>query len=123
MNNNNNFNKRRFYYANIKGKGGHYGFNCWGATLFVLGQAKRLEWVTCGTMDRFLENKTKPVAIWEIGDILVIRDGRWLEHTAVYIGGGLYFHKRGPNTSEVTDIKGVRKIYGGDVREHRRLII
>lgn len=109
-------NKHRVYYANRTGQtrtGFWGGFNCWGATLFTLGARRKLEWVECREMENWLMENTRPIhRPRKQGDILVVE--RYdLEHTAVYIGDGKYFHKRGPNTAEITDLAGVRRIYKG----------
>ena len=92
-------------------------FNCWGATQFVLGQAEDLWWVGVGEMLAWLKNATKKIyGPRKKGDVLVITryGGMQLIHTAVYVGGGLYFHKRGGNHAETTDLKEVMKTYPGD---------
>lgn len=56
------------------------------------------------------------------GDILAVwEDEYYLEHTAVYLGRGKYFHKMGQNSSEITDINGIKSVYYGDI-EYRRVV-
>lgn len=117
--------RNRLYYANSRGKTVYYreDFNCWGATAFVLGITDNLRWIENYKMMEILTEKTEIVRTEEIqrGDILVIYESKWLHHTAVYLGRGKYFHKRGMNTSEITDIDGVIAIYGNDKIEYRRV--
>lgn len=114
-------NKNRVYHANRKGKHGGSGFNCWGATLFVLGHADTLLWQNCTYMTRWLEDETVEIEeATKPGDIIAV----WsycLEHTAVYIGHGRYFHKRGSNEAEILTLEGVKDIYPGEYT-FRRLI-
>lgn len=80
-------------------------FNCWGATLFALGQIEELEWTDCQYMTEFLDNETEEINKGEIkiGDILAMYD--WYDgdyrliHTAVYIGNGKFWHKCGGSQS------------------------
>lgn len=37
------------------------------------------------------------------------------------LGRGKFFHKRGQNTSEITDINGIIATYGNDKIEYRRV--
>lgn len=118
--------RNRLYYANNRGKQRYHSgdFNCWGATAFVLGMTDNLVWIECGTMMNILTEKTTVVEYKERqrGDILVIYEGgKWLHHTAVYLGRKKFFHKRGMNTSEITDIRGIVRIYGKDKIEYRRV--
>lgn len=124
MNNTATLNKRRVYYANRAGqvRTGHWrGFNCWGATKFVLGANDRLEWVNGWEMQRWLKLATGEIyRPAKAGDILAVWE-YGLSHTAVYLGNGKYFHKRESNTSEITTLAGVRKIYRGKCTWHRAL--
>lgn len=118
--------QRRLYYANNRGKARYYAsdFNCWGATAFVLGITDRLRWIENYNMMEILTEQTIIVEFKERqrGDILVIyKGGKWLHHTAVYLGHKKFFHKRGMNTSEITDIGGIVRIYGTDKIEYRRV--
>lgn len=114
--------RKRMYHANQRGKGGSPDFNCWGATLFVLGHAKRLNWKECQLMTSWLENNTKKIKqVSEPGDILAIWS-HWserLEHTAVYIGRDRWFHKRGMNKAEITTLREIKKIYEGKSTFHK----
>lgn len=118
-------NPRRVNYANSRGNNAPsiHRFNCYGATRFVLGQAKRLYWTTFSEMQRWLDDNTikiyRPSKPGDIVTVHVYRD-KWLQHTAVYIGNGKYFHKKGSNISEITDLKGIRQTYDG-VYAYRRL--
>lgn len=118
-------NRNRLYYSNNRGKRGGYDFNCWGATAFVLNIIDRLKWLEDYEMEDILHNYTSEISEDEIkrGDILVIKyAGGGLEHTAVYLGRGKYFHKRGGNISEIVDINAVCRIYRGEIREYRRVV-
>lgn len=115
-------NRRRVYHANNRGKHSTYDFNCWGATLYVLGDRDRLKWVDHREMDEFLVEETEPIyRPAKKGDILTVSVWGRLTHTAVYMGNGRYFHKRGSNSAEITNLAGVRKIYRGEYK-WRRLI-
>ena len=119
--------QRRLYYANNRGKVIYYrrDFNCWGATAFVLGIEDKLKWIEEEEMVGILEENTTIVETEarQRGDILTIYDGGGyrLSHTAVYLGRGKFFHKRGMNISEITDIGGIIRIYGNDKIEYRRV--
>lgn len=124
-NNDNNLNKSRMYYAHKKGKNGTSGFNCWGATLFVLGVNDRLEWTRDYVMERFLKHDTEEVKDendLQMGDILVMREFGRLEHTAVYLRKDTYFHKRGHFCSEITSLQGIQDTYDLDELEYRRMV-
>lgn len=122
-------NAKRMYYANRKGKDIRNGFrfNCWGATAYVLELDHKLTWLECYGMVDLLEDYTVIISEESIqrGDILAIytknKYGTYLEHTAVYLGRGRYFHKRGSNTSEITNLAGVIRIYGKQKIEYRRV--
>jgi hypothetical protein len=96
--------------------------NCWGTTLFLLGQSKK-RWPVGGyEMDQFLQNKTRKIKQPKIGDILVLRypnkrtakqveqetyeeaiEANFLSHTALCIGKDKFLHQVG---------------YCGPIREH-----
>lgn len=116
---------KRVKYANNRGN--NYAvlhkFNCYSATRFVLGHAQRLAWTDFKTMQRWLYDYTEEIhRPRKPGDIVTVHvyPDKWLQHTAVYIGGGKYFHKKGSNCAEITDLKGIRQIYQG-VYAFRRL--
>ena len=109
-------NRRRVTYANHRGRMPHYErpyFNCWGATMFVLGGADRLNWLSGWRMQQWLDQNTREIyRPRKPGDIVAVH--AWgLEHTAVYIGNSKYFHKQGGNVSEITDLAGIRRTYRG----------
>ncbi len=117
-------NRQRMYYS--KSKGYTRQFNCWGATTYVLEIHNRLNWLDVWTMEQILEDRTEPVkGKIKIGDILVLRDN-WdeLQHTAIYIGGGKYYHKKGSDISEYCSLNDVLSAYKdyATKRQHRRLI-
>ena len=117
--------------AYLEGKENNFDFNCWGATLYSLGYSKRLRWVNGDEMIEWLDENTfvVPMDYLQIGDILVLWRGEDrndftypLEHTAVYLGKGKYFHKRGSSCSEIATLEDVRAIYWqGEFAEIRRL--
>lgn len=101
-------------------------FNCWGATLYVLNEYKRLEWVEMGDMQDWLDENTTRIDQSDIkrGDILSITLHSFiscLEHTAIYLGRGRYFHKVGGLWSEITTVDGITAIYDGRI-EYRRVL-
>lgn len=118
-------NNNRLYYSNNRGKRVTWGFNCWGATAFVLNLVDRLQWLQDWQMEDILHDYTKVVNENEIkrGDILVMcyMSGT-LKHTAVYLGRGKYFHKRGSNFSEITDMNGICRVYSDENIEYRRVV-
>ena len=99
--------------ANEKGKDGNSSFNCWGATLFILGAVIELFWATRKEITKFINEKTKLIEEdIKSGDILVLfqKNGKII-HTAVYITEEKLFHKRGNKEAEFTDEEGVKKVY------------
>lgn len=119
--------KKRITYAYSNansGRGQRSWFNCWGATLYALGAIKSLEWISGTQMEQWLESNTRPIGKpRQPGDIVVFKMyGRWLEHTAVYLGHGMYFHKRGANNAQITTLAGVRRTYSGE-RTFRRVTV
>lgn len=98
-------------------------FNCWGGTLFVLGEIKTLEWV-CGTdMEMFLDENTVKIDEdkMQIGDILATYNFDGLVHTATYTGKNRFWHKMGGGVSEFSNKQGVLDSYSYDHYEIRRL--
>jgi hypothetical protein len=89
-------------------------FNCWGATLFILGLIEKPYWVSGLDMLEFLSNNTIEIQESELreGDIVALYappdcftpddnlnddTGLYLSHTAVYIESNNYWHKKGSN--------------------------
>jgi len=128
----NNLNTERVNIANERGKDGWDNtFNCWGATLYCLNMDSELLWIDKEEMTEFLDIHTKEIddaPNLKVGDILAMyRDddhyyGSGLCHTAVYLGNGKYFHKKGGGISEITDEIGILDSYHYDKAEYRRLI-
>jgi len=87
--------------------------NCWGATLLLLKEKRRLGWVSEERMEKFLKQKTMNVNKgFKIGDIAVFRDGYdVLQHTATYVGNGEWFHKRGGLDSRKERLLEIAKDY------------
>ena len=120
-------NRRRVYHANSRAKYPTGAFNCWGATLFVLGEIDRLRWVELTEMSSWIRERTKEVEQEEImiGDVVVLTydDSLYdLEHTATYIGNGKFFHKKGSNYGEITDLDGVYESYDFGYTMFRRML-
>ena len=125
-----------------EGKEGTWDFNCWGATLYALGEMADLVWICASDMMDFLNEKTREVTEQEVmqkGDILVLygydedamfemdynEDGDEivLIHTAIYLGRGIFWHKMGANKSEFATQEEVVQGYEADFEysEVRRL--
>lgn len=118
------------------------GSNCWGTTLFVLGQQKNRKAVTALVMDSFIKIYTKKIKKPQVGDILVLRyksdssaqrsednhyalcrEARLLSHTAIYIGQGKYLHQAGYGGPIREDtLKEVLKIYHESKPEYVRFL-
>lgn len=104
-------------------------FNCWGATLYGLGIINNLEWVLQHDMENFLEEDTMLINENELqrGDILALyNEYGGIEHTALYIGKGVFWHKIGNQKSEFASKNKVIMTYDYcidiDKTEYRRLM-
>ena len=93
--------------------------NCWGSTVSLFETVKITDhlsaWFHVNEMEEWIDKKTKKVKKTtrpKIGDIVVFRrpDG-FLEHTAVYIGKGKYWHKPGIQSACETTLRQMRKMY------------
>lgn len=107
--------------ANEQGQVWNGSFNCWGATLYILGKVQILEWINRKTIEKFLKKSTYKVKEAKKGDILVLYAFDKIIHTAIYIENNKLFHKRGGNVSEFTTVSGVKDCYYVDYYEIRRL--
>jgi len=130
-------NETRMNEAKEQGKGGTSQFNCWGCTLFILDISEDLYWVDNEEITKFIDCNTSIIIKPKIGDILVLYvypDVEWLDeedvdpdilrisHTAVYVGDGKWFHKRGCNQSEFVTEKEIKEVYYEyEIREYRRI--
>lgn len=82
-------------------------YNCWGATMFVLGAKDHLTWVDNPEISDWLMANCEPVKRPQIGDVLGLfykddaKKIARLMHTAVYIGNGRYLHKLGQQKAVV----------------------
>ena len=87
--------------------------NCWGATKYVLGKAREMEWVDEKVMKRWLKSKTTEISHRGLvmGDIVSLWDDGRLIHTATYLGRGVWFHKIGANYSAKQKLADVLAIY------------
>lgn len=114
--------------AHELGKEGNADFNCWGETLFSLGYSDTLCWVNGEYMTKWLNVNTIviPLENMQRGDILVLwqtENKKILEHTAVYVGKGIFFHKRGSAISEFATMEHIKEIYWeGEYSEIRRYV-
>lgn len=123
---NNLINERNLEIAHNEGKTGNGGFNCWNATLFVLGKTDELYWSDNFEIADFINEETFTIPSPSKWDILVLYDfpsSYWAEeqgidpeilricHTAVYIGNGQWFHKRGESQSEFATENEIKEIY------------
>ena len=115
--------KGRRYYTHQQGRNGNSGFNCWSATLFILGVEESLRWVWGHEMQEFLDKNTVEVSEDELqmGDILVMHQYGFIKHTALYVQPNVFFHKRGTNSSESTTLEGVCKTYRNMTITYRRV--
>jgi len=89
-------------------------FNCWGATLFGLGQIDKLYWVRQGSMENFLYKETIEIEEKDLkkGDILALyNETEGLIHTALYVGNDMWWHKVGGLHSEFTSKEKVIETY------------
>lgn len=100
-------------HAHSISKSNNFDFNCWGTTLYILGETDYLDWVYSEDMIDFLESKTNNISNedLQIGDILALYSEDYLIHTAVYLGKGLYFHKMGASNSEFTQLENILNTY------------
>ena len=110
-----------------------HNLNCWGTTVFVLGAVDRIHWANGKVMREWLESTTRPLEPKEKrqrGDILVMFDEAFLlccddpesgiTHTAVYVGGGKYFHKCGAGKARYDNQTGVLSSYSYTKANHVR---
>lgn len=116
-------NKENIENAHKLAKNGAYQFNCWGATLYALNEISELCWVKVRRMADFLAHNTELYSgKLKKADILVIWNGKELLHTAIYIGGGKFWHKMGADISEFATKQGVLDNYSeGRFIEIRRM--
>lgn len=75
-----------------------YGPNCWNATIMFHDKTKNEDHVEESEMNHWLRENTVIVNDYLMnGDILVIRNGRELWHTAIFLTNDMMFHKIGCN--------------------------
>ncbi len=92
------------------------GPNCWNATLLFHGVTNEIEFTTESEMKHWLESECRPIKgrCIKFGDVLVMKRGAELIHTAVYLKHGKYWHKPGCNGSvgwEFASKKRIKDIY------------
>ena len=112
--------------AHFEGRNCRSHFNCWNATLFVLGKTGELYWSDVYEIEKFIYSETYEVSNLRIGDILVLygylddydlseeENQDRILHTAVYTGKNKWFHKQGANKSEFVTEEEVKDIYCED---------
>lgn len=74
------------------------GPNCWNTTMWIHGAMETREWIDDTTILQWVNSKCVSIKSEDVrvGDIcLFFSDLRQLWHSVVYIGKGLWFHKRG----------------------------
>lgn len=76
------------------------GPNCWNTTMWVHGATDQRNWIDQDVIKNWVDRACMPIKAEDvkIGDICLFfnnRDEKDLWHSAVYIGEGLWFHKRG----------------------------
>lgn len=92
-------------------------YNCWGATMFVLGAKDHLTWVDNPEISDWLMANCEPVKKPEVGDVLGLffkddaKKVARLMHTAVYIGNGRYLHKLGQQKAVIEPLSKVIRHY------------
>ena len=91
-------------------------YNCWGATQkFFQPRQNKLHWADENEMKDWLETYTVKCNPKK-HNIVAIYDNEGLIHTAVHIGQGKYYHKRGSYTAEIApSINEVLDTYSGHV--------
>ncbi len=101
-----------------------YRSNCWNSTLKFHGVPVPRRWEYYASMQAWLEANThechKPL---KYGDIVWIGYGTDdLEHTAVYVGNGWYWHKNGDRVAEFARLERVLEDYDDCDYHFRRVI-
>lgn len=101
------------------GNGSTSDYNCWGATMFLVGAKDNLAWVEQIEIGEWLVDNTQPVKRTDIraGDILALfdrsdeKERMSLVHTAVCVGNGKFLHKLGQQRATLDTQRGVIKHY------------
>jgi hypothetical protein len=90
-----------------------HDFNCWAGTLMYFNELKTPRWIEQREMIQWMEANTKRVTRKRKNDIIALFDGgnEGLLHTAVYLGDGKVWHKKGANVAEITTIEKMLKVY------------
>jgi hypothetical protein len=98
--------------------------NCWNATLLYYGATSKIEYCNPYFMDEWLEENGYVIdcSKRQKHDVLVIEDGyELLQHTAVYVGDDMYWHKQGLGGMwEYMSMKDMQKLYPG-IYYHMRI--
>lgn len=128
-------NESKLQQAHREGKKGNCGFNCFGASLFVLGRVAKLYWVDCPEITEFINNNTFQINEVQRGDLLIMYaedycddytddqndEGLIIIHTAVYMGNEEWFHKEGVSRSSFGTQDDVLDSYCYDECEYKRV--
>lgn len=103
--------------------------NCWALTMMICGALDEPKWARLEEVEQWLatcthayEGEPRP------GDIFVMRSHRnhgrihCIEHTAMYLGNGTYWHKPGSDVGQYTTLEQMQYIYhDAPITEYVRL--
>lgn len=90
------------------------GPNCWNATIMFFDPDQKPQFTSCNEMIEWLNIFTTidSMKFQAVGSILAMYQDGLLIHTAVYVGPGILFHKRGMGGHwEFVTERQIRKIY------------
>ena len=94
--------------------------NCWALTMLIYGGLKAPKWVTADEIEQWLaDNTVDAIGEPRSGDILVMRSKynysreNCIEHTAIYMGNGDYWHKPGNDVGQYTTLAFMQRLYAG----------
>lgn len=92
--------------------------NCWALTMLICGGIRRPTWAHVDQVEEWLEDKTHDIDdAPRAGDIFIMRSrfargrDRCMEHTAVYMGNGIYWHKPGADVGQYTTMADMQEQY------------
>jgi hypothetical protein len=92
--------------------------NCWALTMLIWGALDMPKWAAPEEIEEWLFlNTHEAIGKPRPGDVLVMRSpfnyGRpnCIEHTAVYMGNGDFWHKPGIDVGQWTTLADMKKIY------------
>jgi len=116
--------KTKVVIAEAPNSDNHY--NCWGFTAAALGWVPDLFWMSDDQMESLLKANSRKTSKPKSGDIVVFRDGRQLEHTAIITdlnpSDNHIIHKPGCCYLEVSTEKTCKFDFPhfGDISQYRR---